>query len=50
MRLTSDAAQEPDLKQDESAAGALIEPHPLWVRGDAVEILDGLAVWDAEPT
>ena len=33
MRLTGDAAQEPDLKQDESAAGALIEPHSIAIVG-----------------
>ena len=33
MRLTGDGAQEPDLKQDESAAGALIEPHSIAIVG-----------------
>jgi hypothetical protein len=28
---------------------AALDVNPLWVRGDAVEILDGLAVWNAEP-
>ena len=28
---------------------AALDVNPLWVRGDAVEILDGLAVWDTEP-
>jgi acyl-CoA synthetase (NDP forming) len=33
MTLTGDAAQEPDLKQDDSAAAALIEPHSIAIVG-----------------
>jgi acetate---CoA ligase (ADP-forming) len=29
---------------------AALDVNPLWVRGDTVEILDGLAIWDTEPT